>query len=399
MKSEEQIKIVERGTVQIITPDGLIQKLYEERPLNVKFGVDPTAPDIHLGHTVPLQKLRQLQNLGHNAILVIGDYTAKIGDPSGRSKTRGMLSEEEIQRNMETYTSQVFKVLDPESTRIVYNSEWFNRFLLDDFLALGSRFTVQQLLARDDFRTRLEDGNPLSLPELIYQLLVGYDSVPLEADIEIGGTDQLTNFMTTRRIQELYGQAPEVVITLPLLEGLDGVRKMSKSYGNHIGVTDPPRDMYGKIMSISDPLMLRYYELLSDISGEELEKAREGIKTGNINPMDRKMELAREIVSRYHGPEATASAEIYFDQVHRRGSVPEDMEEVTLTYSDDGITVPSLLQMLGRTRSMSEGRRLIQQGGVRIGGSTISDIDYMIMGKGPVILNVGKRYFRKVDFS
>ncbi len=401
MTFEDQLKEIRRGTVDILTENELFRKLKKKRPLNVKFGVDPTAPDIHLGHTVPLRKLKQFQDLGHKTQLIIGDYTATIGDPSGRSETRPILNREEIERNMKTYQEQAFKILDPNRTELIYNSVWLGQFSGTDMIKLGSKYTVQQLLQRRDFRERIKQNKPLSVTELLYPLLVGYDSVHLKSDIEIGGTDQLFNFVASRVIQKAYGQEPEVIITLPLLEGVDGVKKMSKSLDNAISVSDNPNNIYGKIMSISDDLMLRYYELLSDTSIEELQEIKETITTGSVNPMRYKQKLAREIVSRYYDKDHSVSAEERFNRVHRRRDIPNQLEEEAIRYSIDrkGLPIISILKQIGRAKSNSEARRLIEQRGVRLDGEVIDDIYYSVSPKNGQVIQVGKRYFKKLKYE
>ena len=400
MNLEDQIRTIERGTVDIIGRERVPELLKEGRRLNIKFGIDPTAPDIHLGHTVPFQKLRQFQEMGHNIHLIIGDYTAMIGDPSGRSETRPMLTPEQIAANVGTYAAQVFKLLDPDRTELLYNSQWLGDFSGTDLIQLASKHTVQQLLQRRDFSNRIKENRPLSVAELIYPLLVGYDSVHLKTDIELGGTDQLFNFVASRAIQGAYGQTPEVVLTLPLLEGTDGVRKMSKSLGNAIGVTDEPFDMYGKIMSISDPLMVKYFELLSDVPVDEFESIKESMEKGTANPMHYKQQLARELVDRYHGLEAAVDAEKQFNKVHRRRGLPEDIEQIQVAYSSQSdLGIINILRLSGRASSNSEARRLLQQGGVRIDGDTIKDFDYSLKPEDGTILQVGKRYFRELQFK
>jgi tyrosyl-tRNA synthetase len=400
MSLDDLLNEIRRGTVEIFTEEELIKKLKQNRPLNVKFGIDPTAPDIHLGHTVPLQKLKQFQDLGHNIQLVIGDYTAMIGDPSGRTETRPMLSREEIKRNIETYRKQIFKILDPSRTNLVYNSQWLEKFSGTDIIKLGSKYTVQQLLQRKDFGERIKQNKPLSVTELLYPLLVGYDSVHLKSDIEIGGTDQLFNLMVSREIQKAYGQEPEVIITLPLLEGIDGIRKMSKSLGNAIGINDDPDDMYGKIMSISDDLMLKYYELLSQTSTDELRKIRENVKNKTVNPMEYKQRLAREIVSRYHGQEAAMAAEERFNEIHRKRKIPSNIEKQVIRYStEEELSLVHVLRQIGRATSNSQAKRLIEQGGVKLDGKVIRDINYFVSPEDGQIIQIGKRYFRRLKFE
>jgi len=400
MNLENQLKIIERGSAEILTKEELIKKLQLGRPLNIKFGIDPTAPDIHLGHTVPLQKLKQFQDLGHNIQLIVGDYTAMIGDPSGRSETRPMLTTEQIQKNLQSYTTQVYKILSPEKINVLYNSNWLGKFSSTDFLKLASKYTVQQLLQRRDFNKRLNENKPLSVTELLYPLLVGYDSVHLESDIEIGGTDQLFNFMTSRAIQEAYGQAPEVIITLPLLEGIDGAKKMSKSLGNAIGINDEPFNTYGRLMSISDDLMVKYFELISDISIDKLENIKKAIEKGTENPMEYKQQLAREIVQKYHGLEAALGAEEKFNSIHRQRNLPTEIESVIITYSQfKDLEIIPLIKQSGRVKSNSEARRLIQQGGVKLNGEKINDLNYQVFPQEGAILQIGKNYFRQLYFK
>lgn len=400
IKVEDQLREIKRGTVGILAEEELVAKLEESRPLNVKFGVDPTAPDIHLGHTVPLQKLKQFQDLGHNIQLIIGDYTAMIGDPSGRSETRPTLTREEIEANLGTYKDQVFKILDPSRTTLLFNSVWLNPFSGADMIRLGSKYTVQQLLQRRDFSERMKQNKPLSVTELLYPLLVGYDSVHLKSDIEIGGTDQLFNFMASREIQKAYGQRPEVVITLPLLEGLDGVKKMSKSLGNAIGVSEAPTDMYGKIMSISDDLMLRYYELISNVPVQEFEQMQRAIKSGESNPIDHKQRLAKEIVLRYHGESAADEAQDYFNRVHRTRGLPSELETSSIEYCPgDTLSLVDAIKSAGRANSNSAARRLIEQGGVRLDGEKVLDVSYTLEPREGQVLQVGKNFYRKLEFK
>lgn len=399
MKLEDQLKIIRRGTVDVLSESELIEKLKEDRALNIKFGIDPTAPDIHLGHTVPLQKLRQFQSLGHNIHLIIGDYTATIGDPSGRSETRPMLTKEKIEENLATYKEQVFKILDSKKTSLFYNSEWLGKFSGTDLIKLASKYTVQQLLQRRDFSKRISENKPLSVSELIYPLLVGYDSVYLKTDIEIGGTDQLFNFMASRAIQSAHGQKPEVVITLPLLEGIDGIKKMSKSYENVIGIDDEPFDMYGKIMSISDSLMIKYFELLSDKNVSDFDSMKKAIHAGKENPMQYKQELARELVGRYHGLEEAIAAEHKFNEIHRKRILPSDAKELKISYeSQNDLDIKNILRKTGEINSNKQAKRLIEQGSIRINGEKVTDINRSLDPQSVVILSIGKKYFRQVYF-
>jgi tyrosyl-tRNA synthetase len=400
MGLEEQLRNIKRGSIELISEEELIIKLKQNRPLNIKFGIDPTAPDIHLGHTVPLQKLRQFQDEGHNIHLIIGDYTAMIGDPSGRSEARPMLTKDEISKNLKTYTEQVFKILDPNLTKILYNSQWLGQFTGEDMIKLASRYTVQQLLQRRDFSNRIAENRPLSLSELIYPLLVGYDSVHLQTDIEIGGSDQLFNFVTSRSLQSAYGQMPEIILILPLLEGIDGQKKMSKSLNNAIGVTEEPSEMYGKLMSINDNLMLKYYELLSNIPTGELDHIKRNVLEKTENPLIYKKRLAREIVARYHSEVAAEYAENNFSQVVQKKNVPETVEKMEVKYaSHDDLSLVGILRKTGIPSSNSEARRLINQRAVKINGETVTDVLYSIEPIDGTIMKVGKRNFRELYFT
>ena len=399
MKPEEQLKLISRGIVEIIGEEDLLRKLYEDRSLTVKFGIDPTAPDIHLGHTVPLQKLRQFQSLGHQVQLVVGDYTAMIGDPSGRSETRPMLTREEIEANLNTYKSQVFKVLDEDKTRLYYNSVWLNDLTSQQMIQLASKYTVQQMLQRRDFGNRMRENRPITISEIFYPLLVGYDSVVLQSDIEIGGTDQLFNFMTSREVQQAYGIKPEAVVTLPLLEGLDGKKKMSKSLGNAVGIEDAPFDMFGKIMSISDELMMRYYVLISDATNEEIEHMKSRMAEGE-NPIIYKQRLAREIVGRYHGETASEASERRFNEAYRERRNPMDIEKLEIKYTVCGdLALRSIIsEYFGVSRSQAT--RLIEQGAVDINGEKVKNSQYRMTPDDGISLRVGKKepvklYFKK----
>lgn len=400
MNLEEQLRIIERGTVDILTREALMERLNEDRPLNVKFGIDPTAPDIHLGHTVPLQKLRQFQDIGHNIQLVIGDFTALIGDPSGRSKTRPMLTSEQISKNLQSYLMQVFKILDKDRTNTYYNSTWLGALTAKDIIELCSKTTVQKLLQRRDFSKRIEENAPLTMTELIYPLLVGYDSVHLKTDIEIGGTDQLFNFIASKDTQESYGQKPEIIITLPLLEGLDGIKKMSKSLGNAVGIDDKPDQMYGKLMSISDELMIKYYELLSNVSLGEVNLVKSVVAEKSDNPMIYKQKLARELVQLYHGANAASSAEENFNRLHRKKELPEEIEKKQIFYSsEESLGIVQIIRTLGLATSNGNAKRLIEQGGVRVNNERITDITYCLQPKPGTIIQVGKRTFKELYFS
>jgi len=400
MTLEDKLKEIKKGAIDIINERELEEKLRGDRPLNIKLGIDSTSPDIHLGHTIPLRKLRQFQELGHNINLLIGDYTALIGDPTGKSETRPLLTPEDIESNLETYTEQVFKILDPNKAKLVYNSEWLSNLSTKDIIHLSAKYTVQQLLQRRDFKERIDSGKPLSTSELIYPLLMGYDSVCLNTDIEIGGTDQLFNFMICREIQKAYGQQPEVIITLPLLEGVDGIKKMSKSLKNSIGLNNPPIEMYGKIMSISDTLMWRYYELLSDIQIDRLDKIRKEVYEQKANPIEYKQQLAKEIVVKYQGVEAANIAEDYFNRVHRKRALPLELESSFIyCKKDQTVSLNYLLKQIGKAKSNSEARRLVEQRAIKINGQVISDLNYTLNKTDGQVVQVGKMFFRELMFK
>jgi tyrosyl-tRNA synthetase len=398
MTIDEQLEFLKKGTVDVIREEDLRTKLKRSdktgKPLRVKLGVDPTSPDIHLGHTVVVRKLKAFQDLGHTVIYLIGDFTAMIGDPSGRNITRPPLSREEIDFNAKTYRDQVLKVLDADKTEFRYNSEWMDKFDAADFIKLAAHTTVKQILERDDFEKRINEQKPISLHELIYPLVQGYDSVALEADVELGGTDQKFNLLSGRNLQREYGQEPQVVITTPLLEGLDGVQKMSKSYGNYISIDEPANEMFGKIMSISDDLMWKYYELLTDLSPSEISNLRSQIDTGE-NPRNIKVNLAKLIIGDFHSKVDADAAEEHFNRRFVQKEIPDDVEERSMlsgTYN-----LAQLLADTGLAASKGEARRLIEQGGVRIDGekATSATADIAI-GSGGVLLQVGKRKFLKL---
>ncbi len=396
---EEQLRILKRGTVDIVREEELLERLRESYdkgvPLRVKVGFDPTSPDLHLGHTVVMQKMKQFQMLGHHVIFLVGDFTATIGDPTGRVETRPALSKEEVLKNAETYKKQAFKILDPDKTEIAYNSTWMESMSAADFIRLAAKYTVSRMLEREDFRNRLKNNLPIGIHEFLYPLVQAYDSVALRADVELGGQDQIFNLLVGREIQRAYGQRPQVVLTVPLLEGLDGVNKMSKSFGNYVGIDEPPDVMYGKLMSISDELMVRYYELLSDISLEEFEELKRGIKDGSVNPKEAKKKLAREIVERYHGPEAARMAEEKFEKVFERREVPEDVETVELDFGKPA-WICQVMVKAGLTRSSSEAKRLIAQGGVKVDGEKITDEGLELVPGRTYLLQVGRRKFKRV---
>ena len=392
---EAQLKEIGRGAVDIIPLEELGQKLERGKPLRVKWGADPSAPDLHLGHTVVLNKLRQFQELGHTVIFLIGDFTAMIGDPTGRSETRKALTREQVKANAETYTQQVFKVLDPDRTELRFNSEWIDALSPSDMVKLCGHYTVARLLERDDFSKRLKTGVPIHVHEFLYPLLQGYDSVALEADVELGGTDQRFNLLVGREMQRGFGQEPQVILTTPILEGINGTQKMSKSLGNAVGITDPPDDMYGKIMSISDELMLSYYELLSAVDAAHVQAVAEG----HIHPMEAKKQLAAELVTRFHDGTAAARAAEEFSRRFQHGQRPEEIPSYAWSGPEPQVWVCHLLKTSALVKSTSEARRLIGQGGVRIDGERVSDAELQVLAQGEVVLQVGKRRILKVVFG
>jgi tyrosyl-tRNA synthetase len=404
MKSvAEQIALIERGAVDFHSKEDLVKKLTRSRdtgvPLIIKAGFDPTAPDLHLGHTVLIQKLRHFQLLGHDVHFLIGDFTGLIGDPTGKSDTRPALTPEDVKRNAETYKDQVFKILDPEKTKVVFNSTWLGQLTSFEMIRLASELTVARMLERDDFKKRFESNRPISIHEFLYPLIQGYDSVAMKADVELGGTDQLFNLLMGRDLQRSRGQEPQVVLTMPLLEGLDGVNKMSKSLGNYIGISEAPDSIFGKIMSISDDLMFRYYELLSDLPMTEITTLKGRIAAGQIHPKAAKVQLAKEMVARFHNHAAAEDAERTFEQVFARHEMPDEIEEVRVVATETEIWVPKLLLDAGLVKSTSDGRRMIQQHAVSIEGEKVEDINAVIPTKGTVLLKVGKRRFCRVIFS
>ncbi len=390
LSPEEQLKLLKQGTVEIIEEEELLEKLKEGRPLRIKAGFDPTAPDLHLGHTVLLQKLRQFQLLGHEVYFVIGDFTAMIGDPTGRSETRPPLSREQVLENAKTYEHQVFKVLLPEKTNIVFNSTWLSTLGTEGLIKLAGQYTVARMLERDDFSKRFKEGNPIYIHEFLYPLLQGYDSVFLKADVELGGTDQKFNLLVGRDLQRAFGQKPQVCITMPLLVGLDGVKKMSKSYGNYIGITEEPNQMFGKIMSISDELMWDYYLLLTDYRQEEIEEFKK-----NLHPMEAKKRLAHYIVSRYHSKESADKALEFFEKTFSQREFPEDAQviKVPAGYSQKAY---EFLFELGIEASKNSARRLIEGGGLKINGQKIQDPNQEIQVSEELKLQVGKKRFYRI---
>lgn len=420
MDMEREIEIIKRGAVDLVNENELRNKLIkaktDKRPLRVKLGLDPTAPDLHLGHTVVLQKLKQFQELGHTAIFLIGDFTGMIGDPTGRIETRPALSKEELLANAETYKRQVFKILDPEKTEVRFNSEWFEAMNAADMIRLCAQYTMARMMEREDFRNRYQNNQSISIHEFLYPLVQGYDSVALKADVELGGHDQIFNLFVGRDIQRSYGQESQVIVTVPLLEGTDGVNKMSKSYGNYVGIDEPPEIMFGKLMSISDELMLKYYELLSDISLEDLKRLKEGMQKGTVHPKEAKVNLAKEIIARFHSTEAAKTAHENFEKMFREKEVPEEIDTITIKRPEkDPFSIPHFLRDIGTVTSVGEGVRMIEQGGVsgfaylseqqltlphgeikltKVTGKEMSSRDTV-----GYIWKVGKRKFKKVLFE
>lgn len=392
----ETLALIKRGTEDILLEEELVERLAGSRPLRVKAGFDPTAPDLHLGHTVLINKLRQFQQLGHEVIFLIGDFTGMIGDPSGKSTTRPALTPEEVRDNARTYEQQIFRILDPERTRLVFNSEWMNDIGAAGMIRLAARQTVARMLERDDFHKRYQENRPIAIHEFLYPLIQGWDSVALQADIELGGTDQRFNLLMGRELQKQEGQPPQVVMTMPLLEGLDGINKMSKSQGNYIGIDEPAGDMFGKLMSVSDELMWRYFELLSLRPERELRGLRQAADEGR-NPRDIKFELAHEITARFHGEGAADEAQSGFTAQFSQGVAPEDMPEHELAAPEgDGIPLPNLLRDAGLTESTSESLRMIGQGAVRIDGERVEDKNLRLASGSSHVYRVGKRRYARV---
>jgi tyrosyl-tRNA synthetase len=397
----EQLEVIKRGAVELVPEDLLVEKLARSlktgEPLVIKQGFDPTAPDIHLGHTVGLRKLRQFQDLGHKVVFLVGDFTGLIGDPSGKSDTRVRMSREQLVENAKTYTDQAFKILSRDKTVIEFNSRWLAKLNFAEVLELAATQTVARMLERDDFEKRFKSNRPISLLEFVYPLAQGYDSVALRADVELGGTDQKFNLLMAREIQRSYGQEPQVILTLPLLEGTDGVEKMSKSLGNYIGVTDSPEDMFGKTMSIPDGIILKYFELVSSKSASEIGAVGRRLKDPATNPSHVKRELARDLVTQYHSAEAAKAAEAHFDRIHVQHDVPEEIDEISLAAEPGGLWIVKALTASGMCKSSSDARRMIQQGAVSVDGRKLSDGEHRLSKRGePYTLKVGKRQFIRI---
>ena len=392
---EAQLREIERGTVAVIPRQELVEKLRRGKPLRVKWGADPSAQDLHLGHTVVLNKLHQFQELGHTVIFLIGDFTAMIGDPTGRSETRKALTRDEVRANAETYARQVFKILDPDRTELRFNSEWLDALTPTDIVRLCGHYTVARLLERDDFSKRFRDGVPIHVHEFLYPLVQAYDSVALRADVELGGTDQHFNLLVGRDVQRGFGQEPQVVLTTPILDGINGGQKMSKSLGNAVGIADPPDDMYGKLMSISDELMLGYYELLSTVDADYVRS----VADGRVHPMQAKKKLAAELVARFHDAAAAERAAAAFSRRFQQGQQPDEMPTHAWAADDPDVWVCRLLKTSGLAKSTSEARRLIRQGGVRLDGARVTDPELHVPAAGETVVQVGKRRILKVVFA
>jgi len=395
---EEQLKVISRGTIDLLPLEELKEKLVKSyktsKPLRIKQGFDPTAPDIHLGHTVGIRKLKQFQDLGHQVVVIIGDYTGMVGDPSEKSSTRPRLTHQDVMENAKTYEKQFFKILDREKTEIQYNGDWFSRMSFAEIMNLASKFTVARMLERDDFDKRYKDQQPISIHEFFYPLMQGYDSVMIQADVEIGATEQKFNLVIGRQIQKEYGQEPQVVLTLPVLEGIDGTQRMSKSLGNYIGIDETPQEIYGKTMSIPDNLIYSYFELITDVDLNELKSIKAKLENPDVNPMELKRSLARNLVRMYHNEAKAEEAENHFNLIHQQGEIPEDIPTVSL----DGRTrrIIEIMVENGLVSGTGEARRLIRQGGVKLNGETLKDELQEIQGNQESVLKVGKRRFLRI---
>ena len=393
---EESLEQIKRGAIDLLLEEELIERLKTGRPLRIKAGFDPTAPDLHLGHTVLINKLRQFQDLGHHVMFLIGDFTGMIGDPTGKNLTRQPLSREQILENAKTYQEQVFKILNPAKTEVLFNSTWFDRMTPADFIHLAAKHTVARMLERDDFGKRYASGQPIAIHEFLYPLVQGYDSVAMRADVELGGTDQKFNLLVGRELQKHYGQSPQIVLTMPILEGLDGVQKMSKSLGNYVGIRDEPNEMFGKLMSISDELMWRYFELLSFRPVAEIAEWQRQTAAG-LNPRDVKFKLAEELVARFHGIDAGRHALAAFIERFQKGALPENLAEMRVLSRNGGLAIASLLKEAGLVASTSEALRLIQQGAVRIDGERVGDRNLELAVGSKHVYQVGKRRVARVE--
>lgn len=392
---EDALQQIKRGADEILVEQELISKLKEGRPLRIKAGFDPTAPDLHLGHTVLINKLKQFQDLGHEILFLIGDFTGMIGDPTGKSATRPALTQEEVLENAKSYQDQVFKILDPEKTKVMFNSEWMSKMSSSDMIKLAGKFTVARMLERDDFSKRYKNNQSISIHEFLYPLVQGWDSVAMKADVELGGTDQKFNLLVGRELQRAEGMSPQVILTMPILEGLDGVQKMSKSLNNYIGINDEPKDMFGKIMSVNDDLMWRYFELLSFRPMDEISEFRAKVADG-ANPRDIKFLLAEELITRFHSLDAAKNAHTDFIQKFQKGAIPDELDVFELTISEEGIAIASLIKEAGLLSSTSEAMRMIKQGAVKIDGNKVEDKGLRFAEAGEFVLQVGKRKFKKI---
>ena len=392
---DDALSIIRRGSEEILIEEELIKKLKTGKPLSIKAGFDPTAPDLHLGHTVLLNKMRQFQELGHHVLFLIGDFTGMIGDPSGKNETRPPLTRDQVKENALTYQKQVFKILDPQKTKIMFNSEWMDKLSVVDLIKLASTYTVARMLERDDFHNRYIGGQAIAIHEFLYPLLQGYDSVAMHADIELGGTDQKFNLLMGRELQKQYGQTPQVIITLPLLPGLDGIRKMSKSLGNYIGIDEPADQIFGKIMSISDETMWLYFELVSFQPLTEIQKLRDAVEDG-MNPRDVKFLLAEEIVARFYDSHAGKQAREHFISQFQQGKLPDEIPEVRINAGANGLSIAHVMKIAGLVDSTSQATRLLQQGGVRIDGERIYDRNLLLSANKTMIFQIGKRRFAKI---
>ncbi len=395
---EQQLEIIKRGCDELLIEAELRDRLKSGKPLRVKAGFDPTAPDLHLGHTVLLNKLKQLQDLGHHIVFLIGDFTGMIGDPSGKNATRPPLTRDEVEQNARTYTDQVFRILDRAQTEVAFNSAWMDKLNAADMIRLAATYTVARMLERDDFHKRHKGKQPIAIHEFLYPLVQGYDSVALKADMELGGTDQKFNLLMGREVQKHFGQPPQVILTMPLLEGLDGVNKMSKSLNNHVGITEPPSEIFGKLMSVSDELMWRYIELLSFESLQKINARKRAVEQGG-NPRDVKFDFAKEIVTRFHGAPAAEAAAADFEARFRRDEIPADIPEVKIAAKGDGLPLSQVLKQAGLTASTSEALRLIEQGGVKINGEKVSDKSLKLARGERCVIQVGKRKFARVSIT
>jgi len=398
MDNREQLEIIKRGSSELLTETEYLEKLQQHRPLRVKAGFDPTAPDLHLGHTVLINKLRQLQDIGHHVIFLIGDFTGLIGDPTGKNATRPPLTQEQIAENAKTYQAQVFKILDPEKTEVAFNSAWMGKLTSVDMIRLAAKYNVARMLERDDFGKRYKSGQQIAIHEFLYPLVQGYDSVALKADLELGGTDQKFNLLVGRELQKHYGQPSQCVLTMPLLEGLDGVNKMSKSLGNYVGITESPEQIFGKLMSISDQLMWRYIELLSFESLATIRNWKAEVDGGR-NPRDIKVRFAQEIVARFHDRAAADKALADFEARFREGKIPDDIEQHTISTQGEPILFYQVMKQSGLTSSTSEALRMIEQGGVKLDGEKVIDKALKLTAGGPFVIQVGKRKFARIFLS